>query len=115
MRENLAVFVIAVGIILGAAIVTHVSLKNAEQPPMETRVRLLLCDPEFYQGRKVKIPTEGMERIDDKLVYRIQADKPPVVICNITPSDQLPTYVIGICDRRPDGVMMLNNCNFSDR
>lgn len=107
-------FVIAVLIIFVGAAVTHFSLQKDDNPPMEARVRLLLCDPDFYVGRKIKLPTEGMERIDGKLVYRMQVGNPPVVICNIAPPDLLPVYIVGICDRRPDGVMTLDKCYFSD-
>lgn len=81
---------------------------------MEARVRLILCDPDFYVGRKIKLPTDGMYRVDDKLIYRLQADKPPVLICNITPPDLLPTYIVGVCSREPDGVIVLSGCYFTD-
>src|SRR5262245_535973 len=84
MRDNLAVALITVAVLLGTAGIVGVARRDgADKKPVDVSFRALDADPEFYRDVVVRIPTDGSQpgESPNELVFRRRADQPPVVAC----------------------------------
>lgn len=109
-------FVLAVSVIVLGAGVAFVS-KSTEQLPLDTTVKLLSCDPNFYTDKQVRISIDGMMTEKDILMYKTLANQSPIVICRFNQPlpDKLPKYVIGTCIGRKGSAVEVINCTLSDK
>lgn len=117
MRDSVAVGVITLAVLLGTAGVVNVVVKNRPiDAPVDTSVRLLTSEPEFYRGRIVRLSAEGFEAKDARtLVFRTRAGVEPSVVASFTKPvpDPRPKKFTGLCEVR-DGVVYLSSCAGSD-
>lgn len=74
-------------------------LRPQPAAPLACSCRTLLADPEFYDGKSVRLSTAGMQPGADprELVYRPLAGGPPAVVCRFAePPDGIPAFLVGV-------------------
>lgn len=110
VRDNLLILAITV-VFTGAFI--WLSAVKQDPKPTDATPRLIDCDPDFYAGKRVRVKTEGCQRIiDNEWGYRKQTDQPHVVVLRFAgPTGQsLPEYVTGNCQGRLGGAVLVDGC-----
>jgi hypothetical protein len=115
MGENVLRVCLAVAI--GVAVVGIAAFlaprKLHEDPVCEVTPRVLDAEPKFYDGKLVRIKTQGMESTNDprEFIYRKQSDQGPVVVCYFRdPCAHLPETITGRCIGPRNGVVTVIDC-----
>lgn len=117
MKDSVAVGVVTLAVVLGTCGIVNVVVKNRPaDPPVDTSVRIVTSEPEFYKGRVVRLSSDGFEARDEhSLVYRKRAGTDPVVVATFVKPvpDPRPKRFTGLCEVR-DGVVHLSGCTPSE-
>lgn len=105
MRDALAFGVVAVVLTALAVVLTQYRRDFPETTP-----RLLASDPDFWDGRSVKLRTAGMESAGGELRFRFSTDQPYRVVVTFKSGkvpEPVPAHVSGVC-KTDRGVVTLS-------
>jgi hypothetical protein len=109
---GLMTFAISLAVVADRAVVRE---RTEPSPfPVECTPRLLIAQPDFFSGRRVRVRIEGCERLSDSQVgYRARADGPFLVLLRFSAPvpEPLPKYVLGECTETREGeIVVVENC-----
>lgn len=115
MNNSYAVGFVTVAVLLGAVGIAGVVVNSRPvEPVCDVSVKVLLADPEFHAGRRVRLSASSFERGADAttLRYRTHTDRPPAVVCTFTHPvpDPVPDRFVGEVRVAPDGTVTVVNC-----